>query len=247
MQKFINITNKTAQDFGVKSMQELWEKSAGEVKGFSCEIPVTIEKNIIKSEKGEDETEYTMVASDDKKDRHGDIVMQNWVIGKNIPLLDSHNYESITHILGNFAKPETTEHQLKGKLKFSKANPKGVLAREMTDEGSLDKSSVGFIPLEFDKDGRITKSELLEVSMVSVPANPRAQLEKKVEEAKAEIKEIEEKIETAETEEIKELEKKVDKETMVLSSILKGLNNVEKKNQKKEELKRAVFKALRTL
>lgn len=247
MQKFINITNKTAEDFGVKNFRELWLKNQGEIKGFSCELPVKVEKSVVKGEDDKEETTYTMVASDDKKDRHGDIVLQNWIIGKHIPLLDSHNYNSITDILGSFEKGKADEHKLRGELKFSKVTPKGVLAKEMVDEGSLHDSSVGFIPLEFDNQGRIVKSELLEVSMVSVPANPRATLEKKVEEVKKEIADIEEKIETAEPEEIKELEKKVDKETMVLKSILLGLDSVEQKQKKNAELKRAVFKALRTL
>jgi hypothetical protein len=70
----------------------------------------------------------------------------------------------------------------------------------------LFRSSVGFIPKEFDDKGVILKSELLEVSAVSVPANPEALFEKKIE------KKIEKKKEEKEPEQ-KEIEPEVKQKT----------------------------------
>jgi hypothetical protein len=82
-------------------------------------------------------------------------------------------------------------------------NPKGMLAYNLASKGFLNATSVGFIPQDFSDDGKILKSELLEDSAVSVPANQEALFEKKElekEEEKEEIKEEvkeEEKIEEA--------------------------------------------------
>lgn len=241
MKKFLNITHSELQDLQVKSFQELWEKTKGEYEGFSCELPFTFEKTITKGADDKDEEVYIMVASDDKEDRHGDIVLQNWIIGKNIPLIDSHNYSSITHILGTFSKGKADEHKLRGVLKFSKANPKGQLAKEMVDEDSLVYSSVGFIPKEFDDKGRITKSELLEVSMVSVPANPRAMLEKK----EVKVEEKQEEVTPEEKPVIIETAVVIDKNKVILNSIARSVNEMDSRNMSKK--KREIFKALRSL
>lgn len=252
MDKFLNITNKSLEEFGVKTYAELWQKNQVEYKGLSCELPVTFEKTITKGEDDKDNEVYIMVASDDKEDRHGDIVMQNWIIGKNIPLLDSHNYDSITHIIGSFRKAKSDEHKLRGELYFSKANPKGQLAKEMVDEKTLMFSSVGFIPKEFDNEGRILKSELLEVSMVSVPANPRASLEKKADEEVIETTEIETVEEVVEPiaeekpeEKVIETKLVIDKKKLLLNSIARAIKEMQKNDLEKQ--KRSILSALRNL
>lgn len=67
-------------------------------------------------------------------------------------------------------------------VRFSKANPFGVMAEGMVREGILGNTSIGFIP---KKDHALTvgeevikvfdEVELLEISLVPVPANPEAQ------------------------------------------------------------------------
>lgn len=234
MKDFINISQKTFQDYEVETFEQLWNKVKDTHRGLSLELGLTFEKSIVKNDKDEDEEVYTMVASDDKEDRHGDIVLQEWDLKyfkKNPVLIDSHNYSSITHIIGTLENVRVEDNKLKGELKFSKANPKGQLAKEMVDEGTLRAGSVGFMPQEFSSEGKILKSELLEYSMVSVPANPRATLEKQADE-KEEI--IEEKI--IETKTV------IDKKQVLLNSIKRALGEMEEKNlaQKKREVLRAL-------
>lgn len=127
------------------------------------------------------ENKFNFVFSSADVDRHGDIVIQNWDLGpfkKNPVFLDSHNYGSIEHILGKIDKTRVKDGKLQGVVEYALDNPKGLLAYKMTLGGFLNATSVGFIPKDFDEKGRISKSELLEVSAVSVPANPHALLEK---------------------------------------------------------------------
>lgn len=241
MNKFLNIHSKTFADYEVESYQDLWEKVKSTHKGFSVEMPVSFEKTVIKGADDKDEEVYTMIASDEKEDRHGDIILQDFDLKfykKNPVLLDSHNYSSIRHIIGKVNNMRVDEGKLKGELQFSKANPTGVLAGEMVKEGTLTASSIGFIPKEFDDKGRILKSELLELSMVSVPANPRATLEKAIEDIKEEDVEevIEEVIETPIT---------IDKKKVLLNSIAKAVQDMEVRNL--GEKKNKILQAIRQL
>jgi hypothetical protein len=249
--KFYQINRKSFEDEGVKSEQELWDKVKGEYKGFACEFPVTFEKTIVKKE-DKDEEVMTMTISTDDEDRHGDIVMQDWDLKwykKNPVLLDSHNYDSITHIIGRMNNVRTEGKKTKAEPEFAEMNPKGVLAKQMAQAGFLNTSSVGFIPKEFDKDGKILKSELLEVSMVSVPANARALFEKVAEETKEEIEtlktEIEETPEEEAVEKIIETKVVIDKKKVVLNSIARALQEMNKANMANKREK--IFKALRSL
>lgn len=246
--KYLNITNKTTEDFGVKSMKELWEKNQDKYKGFSCELPVTFEKSTTKKEDGEDVTTYTMVFSTPDVDRHGDIVLQNFDLKgykKNPVILDSHNYDSIMHIIGKVNNIRVEDNKLKGEIEFMLKNPKGALAKAMVDGGFLNTSSIGFIPKDFNEKGQITESELLENSLVSVPANARALFEKVAKDIQEDIKEMEKEVDNVEK--VIEKKKTIDKQTIILNSILNGLKDLDKKEQKKNELKRSVFKALRQL
>jgi phage head maturation protease len=71
--------------------------------------------------------------------------------------------------------------KLVNRVEFCTDNPMGNLAYKMAKGGFIKSQSVGFIPLEWangKKDGEpdrtYTKTELLEISLVSVPANPGA-------------------------------------------------------------------------
>jgi hypothetical protein len=251
MNKFYNITNKSLSENDVSSFAELWNKVKGEYKGLACEFPVTFEKTIVKKE-DKDEEVMTMVISTADEDRHGDIVMQDWDLKwykKNPVLLDSHNYDSITHIIGKMNNVRTDGSKTKAEPEFAEMNPKGVLAKQMAQAGFLNTSSVGFIPMEFDKDGKILKSELLEVSMVSVPANARALFEKMAEETKEEIETLKEEIAEKPEEEVieKVIETKVviDKKKIILNSIARALQDMNKVNMANKREK--IFKALRSL
>lgn len=262
-QKFYHLTSKSFEDIGVVTYKELWDKVKGEYKGLSCEFPVTFEKK-------EDTGEMTMVFSTADEDRHGDTVVQDWDLKwykKNPVLLDSHNYDSIGHIIGKVKKIRVEDNRLKGEIEFAEMNPKGALAKAMAEAGFINTSSVGFIPKEFSDDGKILKSELLENSLVSVPANARALFEKTIGDAKQEIAEMEKEIaqvndatEASNEGEIAEQEMtdnsvspetvietkiKIDKRRLVLNAIAQALREMERTNL--EQKKRYIFKALRSL
>jgi len=251
MEKFYSVTRKSFDDLEVKTELELWNKVKGEYKGLSCEFPVTFEKTIVKNEDKEEEV-MTMVISTADEDRHGDIVVQDWDLKwfkKNPVLLDSHNYDSITHILGKMNNVRTEGTKTKAEPEYAEMNPKGALAKQMAQAGFINTSSVGFIPKDFDKDGKILKSELLEVSLVSVPANARALFEKMAEETTEEIEtlktEIEETPEEEAVEKIIETKIVIDKKKVILNSIARALKEMEKNNL--QEKKRQIFSALRSL
>jgi len=246
--KLFQINSKSLIENGVSNQKELWEKIKGEYKGFSMELPVTFEKTTIKKDDKEEEC-LTMVFSTPDKDRHGDIVIQNWVLDYyklNNVLIDSHNYDSITHIIGKVNDIRVEDGKLKGELEFATMNPKGVLAKEMVQAGFINTSSVGFMPLEFDNEGIILKSELLENSLVSVPANARALFEKTVKEIKDTVQILEKEIKEDTTfEAIANIKTEAEKKAKVLKLITLALRDMDKTNREKR--KRLVFKAIRSL
>lgn len=116
------------------------------------------------------------------EDRHGDIVEQNWDLKNfkaNPVILNSHNYQDATEVVGkaieiSVIKKETIK-SLEGSIQFAvNENPKAKIIFDLYAGGFLSAFSVGFMPKEFDDKGRILKSELLEISAVSVPANAMA-------------------------------------------------------------------------
>jgi len=178
MKKFLNIQHKTLEEMGATTFKELWESAQKDGYGG---IMMTMSIELTKSEA--EEKTFHAVFSTSKEDRHGDIVHQEWDLKyfkKNPVLLDSHNYDSIEHILGR-VKNIKSDGKLEGDIEFATENPKGKLAQYLAEKGFLNTTSVGFIPKEFNDKGEILKSELLEISVVSIPANPEALLEKKEE------------------------------------------------------------------
>ena len=130
--------------------------------------------------KSVDEETSTLEAvfSTEDEDRHGDIVRQNWDLKqfkKNPVILNSHNYWSATDVIGKAEKIGIKNGQLEGKIKFAvEENPIAKIIFDLYKGGFLSAFSVGFIPKEFSDKGEILKSELLEISAVSVPANAYA-------------------------------------------------------------------------
>jgi HK97 family phage prohead protease len=247
--KFYQITNKSFEEYEVVSQKELWNKVKGEYNGFSCEIPVTFEKKTITGEDNKVEDIFTMIFSTPDKDRHGDIVLQNFELDfyrKNPVLLDSHNYDSITHIIGRVNSIRVEANQLKGELEFALMNPKGQLAKDMVAGGFINTSSIGFIPKEFDNEGKILKSELLENSLVSVPANAMALFEKKVKEITEEIEEVKKDIKGEKSViEIKDTILTIEKKKSALSLLISSIKEMDKDNR--DAKKRVMFKAIRSL
>jgi hypothetical protein len=179
--KFLSIQHKTFKEYGVTSYKELWEKAQGEYEGLS--IPATTKFALkSKSEDGKKKI-FHAIFSSATEDRHGEIVYQvfhltNFI--KNPVYLDSHNYGSIERILGRVEPIGVIDGKLQGDIEFALMNPLGVMGESMAEAGFLNTSSIGFIPKVFDDKGNILESELLEISAVSVPANPEALFEKSV-------------------------------------------------------------------
>lgn len=210
---FYQVTNKSFKELGVKTLKGLWNKVKKDHKGLSSSVSTKFKK-VKDSDK-----RFRVVMSTASEDRHGDIVEQNFDLKpfkKNPVLLDSHNYGSIEHVVGKVNKTSVKENKLKGEVEFMRDNPKGVLAEKMVDGGFINAVSIGFIPKEFDeKTGNIKKSELLELSLVSVPANAEAlfeKAEKKFGKVKAKKKEIEIVEKTAREKKIESLNRIVNKE-----------------------------------
>lgn len=177
MEKFYTIKSTTLDDEGVTSYKELWDVVKTDHKGITMVVPTVFEKTY---EEDAVTNRFHVVMSTAVEDRHGEIVFQNWDLDnfkKNPVFLDSHNYSSIEHILGKIHNT-TAQTALEGDIEFALDNPKGMLAFKLALGDFLSATSVGFIPKAFDEDGNITQAELLELSAVSVPANPQALLEK---------------------------------------------------------------------
>ena len=126
----------------------------------------------------EEKATLEAVFSTDDQDRHREVVKQNFDLKKfrkNPVLLNSHNYSDATEVVGSIKPISVKEGSLQGKVKFAvEENPKAKVIFDLYAGGFLNAFSVGFIPLEFGDDNSIEKSELLEVSAVSVPANAMA-------------------------------------------------------------------------
>lgn len=172
--KFFNIEHKSLQELGATTQKELWEKvKAQGYDGLAISLQTVLTKDA--------DNKFHAVFSTASEDRHRDIVEQNWDLKfykKNPVYLDSHNYDSIENIIGRVTSIKIKDGILQGDIEFALNSPKGLLAFKLAEDGFLNASSVGFIPKEFSEEGNIAKSELLEISAVSAPANPEALFEK---------------------------------------------------------------------
>jgi HK97 family phage prohead protease len=132
-----------------------------------------------------DEPIMDFIASDETLDRYNEVIkVDGWQLDnfrKNPVIPDSHDYSSISRILGRAKSVSVADGKLMNRVEFCLDNPMGNLAFKMARGGFLKSQSVGFIPLEWvngnapDKPDRTyTKAELLEISLVVVPANPAA-------------------------------------------------------------------------
>ena len=123
----------------------------------------------------------SFIISTDAIDRQGEIVDQegwdfsNWMT--NPVILDSHKYDSIDDIIGKgIGKPYRVDNGWAIDIQFADTN-KGQLAQKLVESGMLKTVSVGFRSLSRKPENGVmkhTKQELLEVSLVAIPANPQA-------------------------------------------------------------------------
>ncbi len=127
--------------------------------------------------KSEDGSKYKVLASTSAVDRQGDSIDQRgWDLKnflKNPVMPWAHKYDELP--LAKVTHIEVTDKGLEAEFEFApvEGNPKAQQVKTLYDQGYLNAVSVGFIPKE--RNGKtITKAELLEISIVPVPANQEA-------------------------------------------------------------------------
>ncbi len=141
---------------------------------------------------------YPVTLSDGSVDRHGDTVSPDgWdltAFKQNPVLLWGH--DSRQPPIGTVKNVRVENGQLRGEMKFA-SSPRAKEGKALVDEKVLRTVSVGFKPVEWkiaeDRDDGdswfppvdFTKQELLELSVVSVPANANALIDVKAHEAGA--------------------------------------------------------------
>lgn len=129
---------------------------------------------------GDDDLEF--VLSDDTKDRYGDVIdPKGWVLSsfrKNPIALFNHDSK---FPIGNWQSVRVEGNRLLGKLKLAAEGTSERIDEiiRLVEQGILRAVSVGFQPIEQEplKDNSgmfFKKQELLETSLVSIPANPSA-------------------------------------------------------------------------
>lgn len=129
--------------------------------------------------KQNDDNTFTAVASTATVDRHGEIVsVEGWDLKnfkKNPVLLWSHDHT--IPAIGIATRVWVDKTGKEAKLMFKGAwqtvTEYGKAAAELSSMGILNTFSVGFIPKDM-VDNKYTAQELLEISLVNVPANPDA-------------------------------------------------------------------------
>lgn len=133
---------------------------------------------------GDTETRtYTFRASSAAVDRQNEVIDQaGWMLEAykaNPVILDSHKYGSIDDILGKAVRVEPMPEGLEVDVQFADT-ARGQMAQKMVEDGFLRTVSVGFRSmgrkpgLKAGEPMTHTRMELLEVSMVAIPANREA-------------------------------------------------------------------------
>ena len=120
-----------------------------------------------------------VVGSDDSIDRHGDrINPKGWDLKnfkKSPVILLNHNYWSLP--IGKAVNVRVENNQLLFDIEFSQTYDVAKTVYNLVKENIMKAVSVGFLVKEWARSGSdytIEKAELLELSFVTVPANPNA-------------------------------------------------------------------------
>ncbi len=122
---------------------------------------------------------FTAVASTSTVDRHGEVVSpEGWNLENfkaNPVLLWGHDHTKMA--IGKATKIWVEGFGQQAKLMFSgvwqTVTDEGKAAAQLVADGILKSFSVGFMPIEMEGN-TYTEQELLEISLVNVPANPDA-------------------------------------------------------------------------
>lgn len=172
--KFLNKQNmkyKFLKDF---------KKIKDHFKNKKKETPVLVNKAKIDSD-------YKITLTAEIYDRENEMVKIDGLKlpeSKSVPMIDSHNMNGsvVDNVLGRIEKLEIVNEsgvkKLQGYAKFANTQ-RGREAKLLVEGGFVDTVSIGFAVFDYDNEnGIIKESELYEGSLVSVPANPLAVIEK---------------------------------------------------------------------
>ncbi len=141
---------------------------------------------MIKDDDNKEQYYAEFVVSDATPDRDGDIVEQDFILDnfmRNPVCLWGHDTKQPA--IGVWESIKTDGQRTIGVLRFSKANALGMQMYHQVAEGTIRAVSISFVPHEKqeikDENGRITgwrykRNELLEISLVNIPANANALL-----------------------------------------------------------------------
>jgi len=123
----------------------------------------------------------TAVASSNLVDRHGEIVevdgwdLKNFKKAPRILWSHDHTIPAIGKASKVWIEGKGAKAKLMFKMVFQEVTELGRQAKQLVEQGFIDTFSVGFMAEEME-DNKFTKQELLEISLVNVPANPDAQV-----------------------------------------------------------------------
>lgn len=194
-------TNLTTE-FGVR-LVTLRDGRQGLRGGMRCEVKAP--EGLI-----EGEPELDFVATDETLDRYNEVIkLDGWQLDnfrRNPVVVDSHDYSSVLKILGSAPSLAVTGGKMVNRVRFALDNPLGAIAYKMSRAGFIKSQSVGFIPIawkngvEKNEPERIyLQQELIEISLVAVPANPGATIGMALKSGaiqKADLKELEQLLKT---------------------------------------------------
>jgi HK97 family phage prohead protease len=141
----------------------------------------------------DDDRTFTFVFSDESVDRYGDVIFaRGWDVAnfnENPIALFGHDANTVEHVVGRAKNVRVEGTRLIGDIEFMDAetNPKAAIVCEMVRKKFLRTVSVGFQPKEWElakdknRPGGVNfkKQELLEISIVPIPANPNALVQAK--------------------------------------------------------------------
>ncbi len=167
---------------------ELLETPAGELEHLAFEAALELKAEDDNSDGGPDGTFTGMASTFGNKDLMGDIIEAGAFKkslkrrpAKKVKLLHQHDGWSLP--LGVFAEIEETPKGLMVKGRLAMGTQQGREVFELMKMGALDALSIGFRVAKdgaiFDRDKglRIIKEiDLIEISVVNFPANPRARI-----------------------------------------------------------------------
>jgi HK97 family phage prohead protease len=163
------------------------DEKGNDVLGYDFETELEV--------KAVGDNEIEIVGSTATRDRDDEVIVADGIdlrnYKKNPVVLPAHDYWQPA--IGRAKSVKLENGKLKFRIEFPEegVNPVADIYRKLYKSGFMKASSIGFIPKEWnlgkgDKDPRrtFTKTELLEISLVSVPANPQALVtEKSIQEA----------------------------------------------------------------